>query len=179
LSRIPADQRDAAVVLFSAHSIPMAMAANSRYQQQLQEASRLVAEGVGVVHWELAYQSRSGPPQQPWLEPDVCGRIRELHAAGTLKDLIVVPIGFISDHMEVLFDLDTEAKQLCDGLGIHMQRAATAGDHPRFVRMIRELIVERLATTPERLALGNLGPSHDDCRVDCCLYDPQRPVVGM
>jgi len=95
-----------------------------------------------------------------------------------LSDLIIVPIGFISDHMEVLFDLDTEAKQLCDELGLRLQRAGTVGHHPRFVRMIRELIVERLDPSSERVALGDLGASHDVCPADCCLYQPQRPAVG-
>jgi ferrochelatase len=177
LANIPADQRAAAKVLFSAHSIPAAMAVNARYEEQLREASRLVAEGAGLAsdQWELVYQSRSGPPQQPWLEPDVNDRIKELHAARGLANLIVVPIGFISDHLEVLYDLDTEAKNLCDELGIHMQRTATVGDHPRFIRMIRELIVERMTGAAPRPALGAHGPSHDVCPVDCCLDQP-RPV---
>src|SRR5690606_33530874 len=103
-------------VLFSAHSIPLAMAANCDYERQLREASRLVAEQAGVARWELVYQSRSGPPRQPWLEPDICQRIQELHAATGLKEVVVVPIGFISDHMEVLYDLDTEAKTVCENL---------------------------------------------------------------
>jgi protoporphyrin/coproporphyrin ferrochelatase len=178
LDNIPAERGAAATVLFSAHSIPTAMAATSRYEAQLREASRLVAEGAGLAsaQWELVYQSRSGPPQQPWLEPDVNDRIKELHAAGGLADLIIVPIGFISDHLEVIYDLDTEAKQLCDEIGVSMQRAATVGDHPRFIRMIRELIVERMTEAAERPALGALGPSHDVCPADCCLYQPQRPV---
>jgi ferrochelatase len=171
----PADL-SAAKVLFTAHSIPQAMADGCRYEQQLAEACRLVAEGAGVGDWELVYQSRSGPPQQPWLEPDVCDRIEELHAAGGLRDVILVPIGFISDHMEVLFDLDTEARQTCERLGVRMQRASTAGVHPRFVRMIRELIVERMTGSADRPALGVLGASHDVCPADCCVYTPGRPA---
>jgi protoporphyrin/coproporphyrin ferrochelatase len=164
-------------VIFTAHSIPLAMAENCRYEVQLAEACRLVAERTGLRpdQWELAYQSRSGSPQQPWLEPDVCDRIAELHAAGRLSELVLVPIGFISDHMEVLYDLDTEARELCDRLGVRMQRAATVGVHPRFVRMIRELIVERLESSADRPALGELGASHDVCPADCCLYLPSRP----
>jgi ferrochelatase len=105
----------------------------------------------------------------------VCDRIEELHAAGMLKQLVIVPIGFISDHMEVLFDLDSEARELCDRLGVPIERAATVGTHPRFGRMIRELIEERIASNDDRPALGMLGPSHDVCPVDCCLYTPQRP----
>lgn len=179
LEKIAAEQRPTAKVLFTAHSIPLPMAENCRYEVQLAEACRLVAEEAGLDpdQWELVYQSRSGSPHQPWLEPDVCDRIEQLHAAGSLRELIVVPIGFISDHMEVLFDLDTEAKELCDRLGVCMQRAATVGVHPRFIRMIRELIVERIDSTADRPALGTLGASHDVCPADCCLYSPQRPAV--
>ena len=178
LGGIADPQRGTSTVLFSAHSIPNAMAENCRYEAQLREASRLVAEGAGVENWELVYQSRSGSPQQPWLEPDICDRIQQLHAASGLADLIIVPIGFISDHMEVLFDLDTDAKNLCEQLGIRMQRSATVGDHPRFVSMIRELIVERMTDAADRPALGKLGSSHDVCPADCCLYVPQRPGVA-
>jgi len=174
LEQIPADRRKLAHLVFTAHSIPTAMAAGCKYEAQLQEASRLVAEGVGASNWRLVYQSRSGPPQQPWLEPDVCDYIREKQS--DLRDVVVVPIGFISDHLEVLYDLDTEAKQLCDELGINMIRVATVGTHPRFVRMIRELIEERLADVPNRAALGTLGASHDVCPNDCCSYQPGRPT---
>lgn len=178
LARIPADSRAGAKVLFTAHSIPLSMAENCRYEVQLAEACRLVAEGarLGPDQWELVYQSRSGSPHQPWLEPDVCDRIEQLHAEGRLHNLVLVPIGFISDHMEVLFDLDTEARELCERLGVAMQRAATVGVHPRFVRMIRELIEERITGAADRPALGALGASHDVCPADCCLYNPQRPV---
>lgn len=175
LAQVPAERREQTLVLFTAHSIPTTMADNCRYVAQLEEASRLVAAGAGHHRYELVYQSRSGPPQQPWLEPDVCDRINELHVAEKLEDLVILPIGFISDHMEVLFDLDTEAKELCEELGIRLHRAPTVGTHPRFVRMIRELIEERLSESPERLALGELGPSHDVCPADCCLYTPARP----
>jgi ferrochelatase len=179
LAKVPSDQRATVNVLFTAHSIPLSMAANCRYEVQLAEACRLVAAGAGLAtdQWELVYQSRSGSPHQPWLEPDVCDRIRSLQAAGSLHDLIIVPIGFISDHMEVLFDLDTEARQLCEQLDVRMQRAATVGVHPRFIRMIRELIVERIDGAAERPALGSLGASHDVCPADCCLYSPQRPAA--
>lgn len=91
-----------------------------------------------------------------------------------MTDIVIAPISFISDHMEVIYDLDTEAKHLCDELGINMVRAATVGTHPRFIRMIRELIEERLTDAPERLALGTLGPKEDVCPDDCCLYTPTR-----
>jgi ferrochelatase len=101
-----------------------------------------------------------------------------MHAQGDLHDLVIVPIGFISDHLEVLYDLDHEARAACERLGVNMQRAATVGIHPRFVAMIRELIVERITDAVERPALGELGPSHDVCPVDCCLYAPRRPAAA-
>lgn len=178
LFKLPEARRGAAHLVFTAHSIPMAMAANCRYETQLRSACELVANGTGTANWSLTYQSRSGLPTQPWLEPDVNDRMRELHAQGG-TDVIVVPIGFISDHMEVLFDLDTEAKETAAELGMGFVRAATVGTHPRFIRMIRELIVERMTGAAEKPALGSLGPSHDVCATDCCLSGmPQRPDVA-
>ncbi len=166
-------------VLFTAHSIPNAMADNCNYEKQLRESSRLVSEAAGVNQWKLVFQSRSGPPQQPWLEPDVCDAIEELDDAQRLDKVLVVPIGFVSDHMEVLFDLDEEAKQLCDQRGIVMARAGTVGTHPRFVSMIRELVQERVGVSTNRPSLGNLGPWHDVCPADCCLYTPSRPTMAQ
>jgi protoporphyrin/coproporphyrin ferrochelatase len=174
VATIPAERRDNAELIFTAHSIPLAMAKNSRYEEQLREASRLVADGLGRNKWTLVYQSRSGPPQQPWLEPDIGDFLETRHRVSPIRDAVVVPIGFISDHMEVLFDLDTEVRQLCERLDINMVRVATVGTHPRFVRMIRELITERMSDSPERPALGALGPSHDVCPIDCCGYAPGR-----
>lgn len=176
LEQIPAERRDRVHVAFTAHSVPLKMARDSSYVTQLEEASRLVAEGAGCGDWSLVYQSRSGPPQVPWLEPDVLDHLEERAAAGT-TDVVVVPIGFISDHMEVLFDLDVEAAEKADELGINMVRAATVGTAAPFVAMIRELILERMAAQPERRALGALGPSHDVCPVDCCLPG-SGPVNG-
>ncbi|TWU00938.1 ferrochelatase [Stieleria varia] len=166
---------EAANVMFTAHSIPMSMADNCDYAKQLNEASRLVAEAIGVTDWRLVYQSRSGPPSQPWLEPDVCAAIAQMDDESKLSNLIIVPIGFVSDHMEVLYDLDEEAKQLCESRGIAMKRAATAGTSPKFVAMIRQLVQERLGKTDKKAALGELGPWHDVCPQDCCLYTPRRP----
>ncbi|MEY4176693.1 MAG: hypothetical protein RLY70_267 [Planctomycetota bacterium] len=176
LARIPEERRAAAEVLFTAHSIPMAMAANCRYELQLRESCRLVAAGAGAGSWKLVFQSRSGPPQQPWLEPDVGDAIREARGRG-VSDVVVAPIGFISDHMEVMFDLDVEAHDISHELGMNMIRCPTVGTHPRFVQMIRELIVERMSDEPVRLCLGELGPSHDVCPIDCCKYEPQRPPM--
>ena len=174
LEQIPAAQRSAATILFSAHSIPLTMAQNCEYEVQLHEASRLVADGVGHENWQVVYQSRSGPPSQSWLEPDVSVVIKELAARGT-RDVVVVPVGFISDHMEVLYDLDEEARQVAEQSGLNFVRAGTVGTHARFVRMIRELVEERMSDSPERPALGSLPPNHDVCPTNCCLYEPRRP----
>ncbi len=159
-------------VAFTAHSVPTSMATTSDYVEQLNETAELIASNIGTENWKLCFQSRSGPATQPWLEPDICDHIRELKNQGVTK-LVIAPIGFISDHMEVKYDLDIEAKQLCDELGIDMQRAGTAGVHPSFVRMIRQLIEERTEGS-ERLALGTLGSRSDECAVDCCPA-PARP----
>lgn len=166
-AQIPAERRGAARLVFTAHSIPLAMAQNCRYQAQLQEACRLVAPRAGAESWQLAYQSRSGPPSQPWLEPDVCDLLRQLPAEG-VRDVVVAPIGFISDHMEVIYDLDTQAQQVSRESGINMVRAGTVGVHPKFVAMIRELIGERMGLAAERRALGSLEICPDVCPGDCC-----------
>jgi len=177
LAQVSAEDRSSVKLVFTAHSIPTAMARNSSYEMQLQESCRLVAAEVGVPasRWSLVYQSRSGRPQDPWLEPDILEHLRQLKERGT-TGVIVHPIGFLSDHMEVLYDLDEEAKQLCDSLGLSMVRSRTVGTHRGFVRMLRELIGERVACAPaeERRVMGQFGPSHDVCPVDCCL-PPARP----
>jgi ferrochelatase len=176
LEQIPAERRTQTHIAFTAHSIPMVMAANSSYVAQLMETARLVAEGVGNHNWQLVYQSRSGPPHQPWLEPDICDHLAALHERG-VTDVVIAPIGFLSDHLEVLFDLDTDARQKALQLGMNMVRAGTVGTHPTFVRMIRELILERMTENPVRRALGSMGPSHDVCPADCCAL-PRRPQHG-
>jgi len=166
-------------ILFCAHSIPNAMASHSKYETQLREASHLVAQHVGLQpsQWELVYQSRSGPPTQPWLEPDVCDRIRQLHAEDHLENVIIVPIGFVSDHLEVLYDLDTEAKDVCEELGIGFQRVATVGSDPEFVAALGDLIRER-TDKGSRLAIGEFPANHDFCPLDCCLSGrPGAPVL--
>ncbi|HEV2375071.1 MAG TPA: ferrochelatase [Streptosporangiaceae bacterium] len=166
-----------APLVFTAHSIPEAMAAASGpaghlYQTELAEAARLVAAGVARAEggtrraWEVVYQSRSGPPAVRWLGPDVCD-----HLAGLARDgaqaAVLVPIGFVSDHVEVRFDLDIEAAQAATELGMALVRAATPGTHPRFVSMVTELVQER----EEGLAgaaLGHLGPVTGTCGEGCC-----------
>ncbi len=172
--QLPEHTKTSAQLAFTAHSIPSSMAATSDYERQLQETCRLVAEEVGVTDWKLVYQSRSGRPTDPWLEPDILDHLKTLHSANATA-VVVHPIGFLSDHMEVLFDLDEEAKQLCDSLGLPMVRAASVGTHPRFVGMLRELIIERMNMTPEKRAIGAYGANHDVCPVDCCPA-PARPA---
>ena len=186
LDRLPEDRRSAAHLVYTAHSIPMAMARGCAYEAQLREAARLISERAGASSWALTYQSRSGPPAQPWLEPDVCDYIRSFHAscgdhadrsgqAGRAdqtghagRDIVIVPVGFISDHMEVVYDLDVEARACCEELGVPMVRAETAGTHPRFVEMIVELVEERLSPETARPAAGVLDPWPDRCPPDCC-----------
>jgi ferrochelatase len=172
---IPADHRATSCILFSAHSIPLSMAEGSRYEAQLQEVSRLVAESVRPPAWELVYQSRSGPPHQPWLEPDVCETLRTLRGRG-IECVVLAPIGFVSDHVEVLFDLDVEARATCEDVGLSMIRSQTVGDHPTYVRMIRELIEERLDPSREAPSAGRLGPNPPVCPAGCCAYNPRRPI---
>ena len=180
---IPEGEISQTQVLFSAHSIPNAMADHCNYEKQLQESCRLVAEKVGVPEsqWQLVYQSRSGPPTQPWLEPDICDRIRELKSQQGSKHIIVVPIGFVSDHMEVLFDLDTEARETCEELEIGFHRVATVGTAPEFVAGLRELIQERTADEV-RNCLGQFPPNHDFCPAGCCMSGrpgaPPKPTVS-
>ncbi len=159
-----------AQLIFTAHSVPLSMAETSDYQKQLSEACRLVAEQVGIDNWRLVYQSRSGPPNQPWLEPDIADVIRQMDPGVRVA---VVPIGFVSDHMEVVFDLDTEAQAIAREHGVDMVRAPTVGVHPKFLQMIRELIEERFGLCQPR-AIGQYGPSHDVCRPDCCPAPARR-----
>ncbi len=157
----------------TAHSIPCSMADSSDYVKQLRETLRLVATSTGLLAGDLVFQSRSGPPTQPWLEPDILDHLRHLHSQG-VKNVLVAPIGFISDHLEVMFDLDTEAKELAEELGMTMVRVPTAGTHPAFIRMLRQLISERLSEDEPKLAIGLYPPNHDVCPVNCCPA-PQRP----
>jgi protoporphyrin/coproporphyrin ferrochelatase len=167
LQKIPATRRTGAYLIFTAHSIPISMAENCDYEAQLMETGRLVAEGLGVTHWRLVFQSRSGSPAQPWLGPDICEYLRGMRAAG-VTDVVVAPIGFVSDHMEIIHDLDTEAMALCRELGLNMFRAATAGTHPLFIEMVRELIRERTEPQTPRSSVGTHGARADLCLPGCC-----------
>jgi ferrochelatase len=126
-------------VMFTAHSLPESMASQCDYAAELERTAVRVLDRP--LESRLVYQSRSGPPSMPWLGPDVLDALREAHTSG-VTDVVIAPIGFVCDHMEVVFDLDVEAKDLADELGMHLVRAKTVGTHPRFVRMIRELVAE-------------------------------------
>ncbi len=168
LEEVPARRRASAQILYTAHSIPTAMARTCSYEEQLREACRLVSERVGRPDWQLVYQNRSGPPSQPWLGPDVDDYVRQLGQRKTIRDVVVVPIGFLCEHMEIVYDLDVATRAVCEESGLNMVRSAVVGCHPRFVQMIRELIQERIGENPARLALGDMGPSPDCCPPDCC-----------
>jgi len=168
LSRVPEERRDGVPVLFTAHSIPTAMARRCDYVADLEESCRLVAKEAVAGEWRLAFQSRSGPADVPWLGPDVGDVLDGLDPARS-PEVVVFPIGFVSDHVEILYDLDTEAAARAKARGIEMIRAATVGAAPAFVRMIRDLIVERCTASPRREALGSRGPAPDVCPRDCCL----------
>jgi len=174
LREVPADARPNIQIVYIAHSIPLSMANTSDYVRQLEEVRKLVSARLGVTNDALVYQSRSGAPGQPWLEPDILAYLRDVKARGQASAVVLAPISFISDHMEVLYDLDIEAKQLCDSLALPMARAKTVGVHPSFIAMIRELILERTDPGVERRALGTLGPRQDVCEENCCPA-PQRP----
>jgi ferrochelatase len=184
LESLPRALRADAHLAFVAHSIPTAMDVaagpdGGAYAEQLFDAAALVAAGVGADHdASLSFCSRSGSLSTPWLEPDISDRLTEL-AEHRVTAVVVVPIGFVSDHMEVAYDLDTEAAQTASDLGLTFARAATVGTDPRFVAMIRELVLERMGEVPAR-ALGDAGPAHDVCPVDCCRLPvgAGRPVVS-
>lgn len=188
--------RAGAHLAFTTHSIPDSAADTSgpvadhgrggAYVKQHLDVARVIVDAVrertGVDHpWQLVYQSRSGAPHIPWLEPDICDHLEELHAGGA-PAVVMVPIGFVSDHMEVLYDLDTEATAKAAELGLPVRRSATVGADPRFAAAVRELVLERAAaergTRAERCALGALGPSHDLCPIGCCPARAERAAAA-
>lgn len=138
-SSIPADRWGVTPLVYTAHSIPTAILGSQEYVRQVEEGARLVTERLGHENWSVAYQSRSGPPQVPWLEPDISDVLTDLAAQGT-RDTVVVPIGFVCDHIEVLYDLDTEAREIAKRNGLHMVRARTVNTHLSFIRMIAEVV---------------------------------------
>jgi ferrochelatase len=144
LDEVPAAERAAAPLVFTAHSVPVPMAEASPYVAQVTESSRAVAARLGHARWSVAYQSRSGRPEDPWLEPDVADVIRRLGAEGA-RHAVVAPIGFVCDHVEVLYDLDVEARAVAERCGVALRRATTVSDHPAFVAMLAELVREAAA----------------------------------
>ncbi|WP_328928076.1 ferrochelatase [Streptomyces sp. NBC_00190] len=199
LAGLAPEVRAGAHLVFTTHSIPTAAADTSgpagehtghgeggAYVKQHLDVARVVADAVRAetgteLPWELVYQSRSGAPHIPWLEPDICDHLEALHAAGA-PAAVMVPIGFVSDHMEVLYDLDTEATAKAAELGLPVARSATVGADPRFAAAVRELVLERAAAERgepvERCALGLLGASHDLCAVGCCPARAPRPAAA-
>ncbi|GES33497.1 ferrochelatase [Streptomyces angustmyceticus] len=199
LAALPQEVRDGAHLAFTTHSIPTAAAdtsgtpadhtrdgAGGAYVAQHLDVARVIADAVraetGVDHpWRLVYQSRSGAPHIPWLEPDICDHLEERHAAG-VPAVVMAPIGFVSDHMEVKYDLDTEATAKAAELGLPVARSATVGADPRFAAAVRDFLLERAAAergaAPERCALGALGPGHDLCPVGCCPARAPRPAAA-
>ncbi|HEX3749978.1 MAG TPA: ferrochelatase [Streptosporangiaceae bacterium] len=197
LAELPAEARDRAPLVFTAHSVPLMMSEASgphgadgapatggiggRYVRELTEAARLIAERVPGEGrpWQLVYQSRSGPPGQPWLEPDVLDHLGDLAKQGA-PGAVIIPVGFVSDHMEVRHDLDTEAAEVSRELGLPMARAATPWYHPQFREMVIDLVRERLDDRPdaERAALGSLGPSTDVCPDGCCGFSRPGARAG-
>jgi protoporphyrin/coproporphyrin ferrochelatase len=178
IKQLPAGAHQDAPIIYTAHSIPLSMANTCDYVRQLEEVRKLVSARLNITNDALVYQSRSGAPGQPWLEPDILDYLREVTTRNLATAVVLAPVGFISDHMEVLYDLDVEARQLCDSLSLPMARAKTVGVHPKFIGMIRELIMERINPNPERHALGSLGPRPDVCADDCCPA-PQRPIAKI
>jgi ferrochelatase len=196
LATLPPEVRGGAHLAFTTHSVPTAAADTSgpvpghgdggAYVAQHLDTARVIAEAVreatGVDRpWRLVYQSRSGAPHIPWLEPDICDHLEEARAAGA-PAVVMVPIGFVSDHMEVRYDLDTEATAKAAELGLPVARAATVGADPRFAAAVRDLVLERAAAergaAPRRCALGALGPSHDVCPAGCCPARTPLPAAA-
>jgi ferrochelatase len=164
---------------FTSHSIPISMAQTCDYERQIREACRLVSEAVGIgpENWTSVYQSRSGRPQDPWLGPDILDHLRELKQRG-VSQVLIHPIGFLSDHLEVMYDLDVEARALCDELGLDMVRSRTVGTHASFVTMLRLVVEERIGTGAElvRAAVGRFGAVPDVCPEGCCPPPVRRGV---
>ena len=186
---LPGPDRPGGVELvFTTHSVPVSIADTAGPTGGAYVAQhRAVAERITTIAsqrlgrelvWDLVFQSRSGPPHVPWLEPDICDHLTSMRARGA-AGAVMIPIGFVSDHVEVIWDLDTEAMQQARDIGLPCVRASTVGVDPRFVSMVRELVLERVGLTPAR-ALSDLGPSHDVCPANCCpnLRGPRPAACG-
>jgi protoporphyrin/coproporphyrin ferrochelatase len=190
LASLPLDVRPDARLVFTAHSVPLGMAAASgspsagtavsgpggRYAAELREAARLITERAGLPRpaFDLVFQSRSGPPRVPWLEPDVGDHLAAIAKEG-VPAAVVVPVGFTSDHMEVVHDLDVEAAGVAEVLGLSFARAAAPMPDPRFAAMVTDLVLERTSKA-DPAWLGDFGPAAGDCPLDCCRYEARRPA---
>ncbi|MEU1426655.1 ferrochelatase [Nocardia sp. NPDC005746] len=188
VAELPQDKRDSARLVFTAHSVPVSADIASGppdeqrlYSRQVAEAARLCAAATGFDAYDLVWQSRSGPPQVPWLDPDIVDHLDALADQG-VDSVVVCPVGFVSDHLEVVWDLDNEAKERATELGMAFARAATPGPDPRFARMVADLVQEYLtAAAPARLSdITGLGCTVDGapCVVGCCALPPRRPAVA-
>jgi protoporphyrin/coproporphyrin ferrochelatase len=164
IDRLPAEVRSRARLIFTAHSIPLSMAARSLYREQLRESSRLVAAAAGVSDWALTYQSRSGRPEDPWLEPDIGDYLKQEHATG-LAAAVLCPIGFVCDHIEVLYDLNREAADVCRALGMPMARAEAVNDDPLFLDMMADVVLQTIERYGDRRSLSLAMPSPTEPRV--------------
>jgi ferrochelatase len=173
---LDANQQEKAGLIFTAHSLPESMAATSPYVEQLCDSTASASSLAGFDDWRLVYQSNNARyGGEPWLGPDISDALEEEARAGR-EDVIVMPIGFVCDHMEVVLDLDVDAARRAEAAGIHMVRAGTVGSHPAYVGMVRDLIVERMSGSGERLSIGELPPKHDFCPSDCCLSGRPGPT---
>ncbi|APA98935.1 ferrochelatase [Nocardia seriolae] len=188
VAELPADKRDSARLVFTAHSIPVSADVASGppteqhlYSRQVAEAARLCAAATGFDDYDLVWQSRSGPPQIPWLDPDIVDHLDALAERG-VESVVVCPVGFVSDHLEVIWDLDNEAKDRAAELGMAFARAATPGPDPRFAQLVADLVDEyRYAATPVRLSdMTPLGCTVNGapCAVGCCALPPRRPEMA-
>ena len=149
LAQLPAHRRQSTPIIFSAHSVPSAMAGQSPYEVQLEETARLIARSLNCSQWNIAYQSRSGKPSDPWLEPDVGKVIQQLAKEGHAA-VVVAPIGFVSDHVEVLYDLDIEARKIAQNLGMQFYRVSCPNDDPIFIRMIADVVAQHVTLADDR-----------------------------
>ena len=178
VAKLPEPQRTSARLVFTAHSVPVRMAEASRYREQLLESARLVAAAAGMADWALVYQSRSGRPEDPWLEPDVGDYLRREHAAG-LSAAVLCPIGFVCDHIEVLYDLDREAARVCAEIGMPMTRAATVNDDPVFLDMMADVVlatIQRHEWKTAAVLLMTVRLKPDTTAIDIAVLPP--PTVS-
>lgn len=173
IASLTTKERENFQLVFTAHSIPLSMSATSDYNDELNDTAASIAGELKISDWKIAYQSRSGPPTQPWLEPSILDTLTSVAQQGK-SAAIVSPIGFICDHMEVIYDLDYQAKEHAQALGLKFLRAQTAGHHPLFVEMLCDLISERLHPERQKKTTGRRGPKLEQCPPDCCKVSRPR-----